>query len=70
MQDVTLKIEGMSCGHCVAAVAGALKSVEGVEVKEVAIGRAEVSLDPESGALADATSAIETAGYTVIATTP
>jgi copper chaperone len=70
MRDVTLKIEGMSCGHCVAAVAEALKSVEGVEVKEVALGKAEVSLDRESGTLAAATSAIETAGYTVVAATP
>ena len=55
MQDVTLKIEGMSCGHCVAAVAGALKSVEGVEVKEIAIGKeADAQVRKEVPAVTDA----------------
>ncbi|UFA51707.1 cation transporter (plasmid) [Deinococcus radiophilus] len=30
-----LKIEGMSCGHCVAAVEKALRGVEGVEAASV-----------------------------------
>ncbi len=38
MQTI-LKISGMTCGHCVAAVNKALQQVPGVE-------RADVSLDP------------------------
>ena len=32
---VHLKITGMTCGHCVRAVTGALKGVKGVTVAEV-----------------------------------
>lgn len=39
MQTI-LKISGMTCGHCVAAVTKALQQVPGVE-------QAEVSLDPQ-----------------------
>ncbi|MFB3132331.1 MAG: cation transporter, partial [Rhodothermales bacterium] len=42
----TLQIEGMSCGHCVKAVQGALEAVEGVEVHAVEIGTAQISYDP------------------------
>lgn len=38
--QTTLKISGMTCGHCVSAVNKALQQVPGVE-------RAEVSLDPQ-----------------------
>lgn len=38
--QTTLKISGMTCGHCVAAVTKALQQVPGVE-------KAEVSLDPQ-----------------------
>lgn len=39
-----LKIEGMSCGHCVAAVRSALQTVRGVDGAEVRLdeGRATV----------------------------
>ena len=39
MQTI-LKISGMTCGHCVAAVQKALQQVRGVE-------QADVSLDPQ-----------------------
>jgi copper chaperone len=42
-----LKIEGMSCGHCVLAVQGALESVPGVTAATVSLeeGRAVVESD-------------------------
>lgn len=46
MSDVTLHIDGMSCGHCLKAVNRALNAVPGVEVKTLQIGRAEVTLLP------------------------
>ncbi|MBE2185145.1 MAG: heavy-metal-associated domain-containing protein [Rhodothermales bacterium] len=38
----TLRIDGMSCGHCVRAVREALGSVEGLAVDEVQVGEATV----------------------------
>ena len=61
MDELTLRITGMSCGHAVAAVKRALDAVDGVQVRDVAVGRATVAYDaaavsPEriAGAVADA----------------
>jgi copper chaperone len=45
METITLSIEGMSCGHCVAAVREALAELPGVEVEQVRVGAATVRLD-------------------------
>ena len=45
MRMLTLHIEGMSCGHCLHAVRGALEGLTGVKVGSVLIGRAEVEYD-------------------------
>ncbi|MFO7587732.1 MAG: cation transporter [Gemmatimonadota bacterium] len=50
---IELKVDGMSCGHCVARVKKALEGVEGVRAAEVTLepGRAVVEgegLDPEA----------------------
>jgi copper chaperone len=60
----TIRIEGMSCGHCVKSVKGALEELEGVSVEEVDLGGARVRYDPariDRNAIARA---IEEAGYT------
>ncbi len=46
MEQTTIAIQGMSCGHCVAAVKGALHRLDGVKVQEVKIGSAQVAYDP------------------------
>jgi copper chaperone len=46
MESLTLKIDGMTCGHCVRAVEDALRRTPGVEVGQVAIGSAELRYDP------------------------
>ena len=46
MERMTLKIDGMSCGHCVRAVRSALEGIDGVAVERVDIGSAAVSYDP------------------------
>jgi copper chaperone len=63
MKDVVLKVEGMSCGHCVRAVDQALRAVPGASVRKVEIGAAEVQLDDAVpvGVLVDA---LADAGYT------
>ncbi len=62
-----LKVEGMSCGHCKAAVEKALKAVDGVEnaVVDLANKTAEVTLNKE---VKDETlkKAVEDAGYEVV----
>jgi copper chaperone CopZ len=64
--DTSIQINGMSCAHCVAAVQKALMAVPGVTVREVAIGRAVVTLDAAGGSLAAVEAAIEHAGYDVV----
>ena len=69
MERLTMKIDGMSCGHCVAQVTKALKAIDGISVEQVGIGTATVSFDPGSTPEARVTGAIEDQGYTVAATT-
>lgn len=62
-----LKVEGMSCGHCKAAVEKALKAVDGVENAVVDLEKksAEVTLNKEV-ANDELTKAVTDAGYEVV----
>ncbi len=60
-----LPIEGMSCGHCVAAVKDVLGEIPGVEVLDVEIGSAQVRYDADAVSRAQLVKAIEAEGYTV-----
>jgi copper chaperone len=62
----TLKIEGMTCDHCVRAVRQVLEDTPGVEVRNVMIGSAEVSYDPSAVSPEDIKASIEEEGYTVV----
>lgn len=62
MTTKKLKIEGMSCGHCVAAVQRALGSVEGVDVERVEIGEATLGVSDEQQ-LERAIAALQDEGY-------
>jgi copper chaperone len=42
-----ISIDGMTCGSCVRHVRQALENLEGVDVKNIEIGSAEVDIDPE-----------------------
>ncbi len=67
MQTVTLNVQGMTCGGCVASVTRVLKSVPGVAEVEVTLnpGRARVGFDPAKADLAKLKDAVEGAGYDV-----
>ena len=65
MESTTIGISGMSCGHCVAAVKGALGQLEGVEVREVKIGSATVEYDPRTVSPERIARAIEDEGFGV-----
>ena len=67
MAEVTVKINGMSCQHCVAAVIKALDGLEGVDSSEVSVGSATVVFDESKTNEGAINGAIENAGYTIIA---
>jgi copper chaperone CopZ len=62
MTDITLHIDGMSCGHCLNAVNGALNSVAGARVIAVQQGRATVQV-PSDDVTDQLIAAVERAGY-------
>jgi len=60
-----LKIEGMSCGHCVDAVRKALAAVPGVrQVTEVSLERGEAEVEGEVD-LSALIAAVQEQGYEV-----
>jgi len=66
-REVTLKIVGMTCAACVAAVEKALKRVPGVEdaVVNLATEKAFVRYDPRRVSILDLREAVRGAGYDV-----
>jgi copper chaperone len=62
MKKEKIEIEGMSCMHCVEAVKNALLA-QGVTVKHVEIGSAEISYDENEVKRDDVLLAIQEAGY-------
>ncbi|HEU5303151.1 MAG TPA: cation transporter [Gemmatimonadales bacterium] len=67
MRRVTLHITGMSCGHCLNAVSRTLRSMPGVQVESVQMGRAVVSYDEQAVSPSAIEHAIADAGYSATA---
>ena len=69
MTEKTFNVPDMSCGHCKAAVEGALNKRSGVERANADIvkGTVEVSYDEGTVTTEDLLGAIEESGYTVAA---
>lgn len=63
MESVTVKIEGMSCDHCVRAVRQALEQLADVEVESVDIGRARIRYPADAMGVERILTAIRDAGY-------
>ena len=63
MKQVQLKIEGMSCAHCVASVKRALAAVPGVSDTDVRIGAATLTVDPEHATIGALIDAVQDVGY-------
>jgi len=65
MQTAQIKVEGMTCGGCVASVKRALQQIEGVETVEVSLDQAQarVQYDPARVNESQLRSAIEDAGF-------
>ncbi len=68
MATKTLKIQGMTCNHCVMRVEKAIKAVQGVRDAKVDLqkGEAAVTYDEASEALVKLSAAVVDAGYKVV----
>jgi len=68
MSTSTLKIQGMTCNHCVMRVAKALKAVPGVQDAQVDLkkGEAVVTYDESSVTREKLTFAVADAGYKIV----
>jgi copper ion binding protein len=64
----TLKIEGMSCDHCVRHISNALKGLEGVKSAEVDLKKKIAQVEHGEGVSLDTLkAAVSEAGYEVVA---
>jgi len=63
MEALTLKITGMSCGHCVGQITKVLTRLVGVQVHSVQVGEAIVEYDPRKIVPAKMIQAVNEAGY-------
>jgi copper chaperone len=61
--EVNPKIEGMHCDACVRRVRVALSKVEGVEVKAVNVGSAQIAVDPSKASPEAAIDALNGIGF-------
>lgn len=66
MAEITLKIEGMSCQHCVMSVKKAVDSIDGVRSSDITVGSALVVYDNTKTNRDAVALAIKNAGYRVI----
>ncbi len=65
MATTTLKVEGMSCQHCVNSVEGALKEIGAEGKVDLKNGSVEVSYNEGSTTIEKIKAAIEDQGYDV-----
>ncbi len=65
MAEAIIKVEGMSCGHCVMRVKKAVETLAGIAEADVNIGTARVKYDESKVKREEIEKAIEAAGYTL-----
>lgn len=66
LSKTTLRIAGMHCGSCVAALSTALRRIPTVHVERAAVGEITLVRDPRAASYAALRAAVEHAGYRVI----
>jgi copper chaperone len=66
MKTQELKIEGMSCGHCVMSVKKELSKLAGVVVEDVQIGKAKIQYDETKISNQMIADTIDEAGYKLV----
>ncbi|WP_121613563.1 copper chaperone CopZ [Mesobacillus foraminis] len=67
MENVTLNVNGMSCGHCVKAIEGSVGELKGVEKVSVDLENAKVAIqfDADAVSLEKIKETIDDQGYDV-----
>jgi len=65
MKSETIKIEGMSCQHCVMAVKKELSKLD-LKINDVQIGSASIEFDENKISQADIDKAVEEAGFKTV----
>lgn len=67
METITMNVQGMTCGGCVASVTRVLKAMPGVSDVNVTLtpGAAKVTYDPAQTGVPALRTAVEDAGYDV-----
>jgi copper chaperone len=66
MKVEELRIEGMTCGHCVMSVKKELSRIPHVQVDDVQIGTARIQYDEAKVSIVEIARAIEQAGYKLV----
>lgn len=66
MSNVKLKVEGMSCGHCVNSIEGALKKIGATAKVDLNAKSVSVDFDEAKLSLAAIKETIEEQGYDVV----
>ncbi|UJL47128.1 copper chaperone CopZ [Virgibacillus sp. NKC19-16] len=69
MEQKTLDVQGMTCGHCKMSVEGALNELDGVSAAEVNLksGKVDVTFDESKVNVETLKEAVEDQGYDVSA---
>ena len=63
---ITIKVNGMTCKHCVQAVTNALKGIDGVKNVSVDLGKGEASFEEDAPVdMETIKKAVQEAGYQV-----
>lgn len=67
MENVTLNVKGMSCGHCVKAVEGSVGALDGVQEVKVNLeaGKVDVAFDNAKVTVEQIKETIDDQGYDV-----
>lgn len=67
MENKTLNVQGMSCGHCVNSIEGNVGELDGVESVKVHLedGKVDVTFHTDKVNLKEITEVIEEQGYDV-----
>jgi len=68
MQNITLNVQGMSCGHCVKAIEGSVSQLAGVNAVNVKLDEAKVDVSFDEGkvSLEQIKETIDDQGYDVV----
>ncbi|MBW5445366.1 copper chaperone CopZ [Cohnella sp. CFH 77786] len=66
MQNVTLNVQGMSCGHCVNSIEGAVKKLGATAKVDLGAGSVAVEFDESKVTLEAIKETIEDQGYDVV----